>query len=344
MIRVAALTSGAEVPSTRFRVRQFIDPLRRQGVEVREFCPRISKYEAEPFWMGPKGWSWHAIQHGTRLPGLLGSQRADVTWLERELQPGRATLERWTGRPRILDIDDAIWLHPSSEEGFSSRIAANCDGLVAGNRFLADHFAALSLPTWIVPTAVDTDSWRPSERPETDEFVIGWTGLASNLPNLDPIESALAAFLNAEPRAVLQIVAEQEPEFHRIDPARVRWIRWSPDSEAEAVSAMDVGLMPLPDTDWSRGKCAFKMIQYMAAGVPVITSPIGMNAEILDAAEVGIGARDPREWTAALSELSSNPERRRRLGAQGRRLALDVYSRDRVATTLAAIFKEIAAS
>ncbi|MDX6583450.1 MAG: hypothetical protein QOI10_2634, partial [Solirubrobacterales bacterium] len=267
-----------------------------------------------------------------------------VTWLERELQPGRATLERWTGRPRILDIDDAIWLHPSSEEGFSLKIAANCDGLVVGNRFLADHFAALSVPIWIVPTAVDTDRWRPAEHPDADEFVIGWTGLASNLPNLDPIEPALAAFLEGEPRAVFQIVSEREPDFPRIDPSRVRWIRWSPDSEAEAVSAMDVGLMPVPDTDWSRGKCAFKIVQYMAAGVPVIASPIGMNAEILEAAEVGIGAREPRDWAAALSRLSADPGLRHRLGAQGRRLALDVYSRDKVASSLAAIFKQIAAS
>ncbi len=304
-------------------------------MSVREYAPRTSKYDTPAM---PKGGK--AVKIGMRIPGIVGSHLADITWLERELLAHRASIERWTRRPRVLDLDDAIWLLSPGDD-FALEIAAHCDAIVVCNSYLARHFESLDLPTWVIPTAIDVGRWRPQERGKGGEFVVGWTGLASNLPNLYALEPALSAFFESAREAVLLIISETEPRFTQLDPRRVRWIPWSQESEARSVGEMDVGLMPLPETAWSCGKCAFKLIQYMAAGVPVVATPIGMNAQILDSAKVGFAAREPHEWTEALSELHADAALRRRLGTAGRQLAEEGYSRERIAASLARVFHEL---
>jgi glycosyltransferase involved in cell wall biosynthesis len=337
-IRVAALTSGPEVPSSRFRVRQNIEALARQGIEVREFSPRVSKYDSPRIRLGP---ALKALQVARRVPGLVASRRADLTWIERELLAGRASVERWTGRPRIFDVDDAIWHTSVDGREFALQIAEQCDGVVVCNDYLADHFKSLEVPVWVVPTAVDPERWRPRAKEAREALIVGWTGLASNLPSLYAIEPALSAFLDSQPAAVLHVIAESPPRFRRLDESRVRWVRWSPESEAMAVAELDIGLMPLPDDEWSCGKCAFKMLQYMSAGIPVVASPVGMNAEILGQAEVGCGAAEQDDWTRALEDLASDQSLRERLGEAGRRLVGERYSVPVVSARLASIFREV---
>src|ERR1700737_4101203 len=136
MIRVVALTSGKNLPASRFRIRQFIAPLAERGIEVQERHLPFSKYVTSSNRGGAR------LLTGTkvlgRLPGVAASRAADVTWLERELVPGRVTLEGLTGRPRLFDVDDALWMNGRPE--FSERLAASCDGVIAGNEFLADHY------------------------------------------------------------------------------------------------------------------------------------------------------------------------------------------------------------
>src|ERR1043165_517232 len=175
MIKVTALTSGKHAPASRFRVRQFIAPLQQLGMEVREFYPPWSKYRmASVVPLGMIG----------RLPGLLAARAADITWLEREVIPGRYTLERFAGRRRIFDVDDAIWL--LSKDGFSEKIVGLCDGVIAGNDYIAEHYRrAGARKVWVVPTSIDTQRWKPaSTRSSQSNWTIGWIGSASNLPFL----------------------------------------------------------------------------------------------------------------------------------------------------------------
>ena len=156
MIKVTALTGSKHDPSSRFRIRQFIKPLQALGVEVNEHWPQISRYKIEPL-------PW--LVTAMRIPGLVASRFSDITWLGRELISGRSSFEHLAGKKRVFDVDDAIWLPYGLD--FSAEIAEQCEGVIAGNRFLAQHYESLGARVWLVPTSVDTDLWRPADGVET---------------------------------------------------------------------------------------------------------------------------------------------------------------------------------
>jgi glycosyltransferase involved in cell wall biosynthesis len=331
MIKVTALTSSRNDPSTRFRVRQFISPLREFGVEVAEHYPLISKYRTEPL---------PPLTMLTRLPGLLASRFGDITWFGRELVSGRATLETFAGKKRLFDVDDAIWLvYPNA---FSEEIALRCDGVIAGNSFLAEHYRQHGARVWVVPTSVDTEIWRPAPESERAHWTIGWTGTWSNLKYLYAVEEPLAEFLVQHQESRLLIVCDRRPQFKSIPSDRWRFIEWSPGAEVRPVQEMDVGLMPLADTEWARGKCAFKMLSYMSSGVPVVATPVGVNEEIFQKARVGLPARAPDDWYAALRSLYTDRQAARDMGLAGRSIVEADYSVKNSTRMLAQIFLEVA--
>src|SRR4028119_290829 len=178
MIKVTALTSGKHWPSSRFRIRQFIEPLSRLGVRVGEHSPYpqfFNKYAGAPIsGLGPV---WTGGKMLARLPGLIASHSSHITWFERELVPAKFTLERFAGARRLFDVDDTIWL--ANNRPFSEEIVSRCYGVIAGSRFLANHYEKQGARVWIVPTSVDTMLWRPPEKPKSAEWTIGWTGTAS---------------------------------------------------------------------------------------------------------------------------------------------------------------------
>jgi glycosyltransferase involved in cell wall biosynthesis len=275
-----------------------------------------------------------------RLPGLVASHSSHITWFERELVPAKFTLERFAGARRLFDVDDTIWL--ASDRPFSEEIASRCYGVIAGSRFLADHYKKQGARVWIVPTSVNTLLWRPPERPKSAEWTIGWTGTSSNLKYLYDIEEPLADFLMEHPGSQLLVVCDTEPLFKRIPPHRLRFERWTPEREVSLVQEMDVGLAPLADTEWARGKCALKMLMYMAVGIPVVCSPVGANKEVLEKGNAGFSAVTPDDWYEALRLLFEDQELTSRLGAIGREVVEEHYSVRKNAFELARIFQMVA--
>ena len=332
MIKVTALTSGSHSPSSRFRVRQFIRPLSRFGIQVTEHYPLVNKYHTKR--MLPLGLL-------ARLPGLLASRSSEVTWLERELVPGRRTLEGLAGTRRLLDVDDAIWLNAPS---FYESLAQVCHGVIAGNEFIADHYGKFDLRVWTIPTSLDTARWRPGPPGPGNYWIIGWTGTSSNLGYLYRIEEVLADFLGENKQTQLLVVCDRRPALKKLPSESWRFVRWSAEKEIQLIQEMDVGLMPLPDTEWARGKCALKMIMYLAVGIPAIVSPVGVSQRLLDQGDVGLAARNPNEWFNALRRLFDDREGAARLGAAGRKLVEEQFSIKANAPKLAAAIHEIAAS
>src|SRR5262249_22111372 len=158
----------------------------------------------------------------------------------------------------LIDIDDAIWLN---RPDFSERLATLCQGVIAGNELIADHYREYGAQVWTIPTAVDTNRWRPAARAAADSvWTIGWSGSSSNLKFLYDIEEPLADFLNDHPAARLLVVCNRKPLFKRLPAGQWRFLPWSPENEISQVRQMNAGLMPLTDSEWSRGKCALKMI------------------------------------------------------------------------------------
>ena len=337
MITVTALTSGRDVPTRRFRVKQFVRPLRDLGIDVSEYCLFTNKYSlsSQPALLR----IWGATKLAGRLPGLLASRFSQITWLERELYPGRFTLESMAGSKRLFDVDDAIWLE--GQPHFSEQIAARSFGVIAGNQFIADHYRQYTEHVWLVPTSVDTNLWKPVER-QTDPWTVGWIGSRSNLKFLHMIEEPLAAFLADHSDARLLVVCDEKPEFKKIMAAQWRFAQWSADREVELVQQMNVGLMPLPDTDWARGKCSFKMLLYMAVGLPVVVSPVGHNREVMHWDDVGFAATTATEWYDALSSIFKDSRLADRLGQAGRTVVETHYSVAVNAQVLATIFREVA--
>jgi glycosyltransferase involved in cell wall biosynthesis len=328
VIRVAAITSGKNDPSSRFRMRQFFAPLRKFDVAAVEYAPWISKY-------APAAAQLTGLGAVSRVVAAVASRPYDIVWLNRELVCGRETIERLMGRCRLFDVDDAIWL--SGRPGFALKIAARAHGVIAGNARIADYFRQAALRVWIVPTAVDTDAWIPAPTAR-DTFIVGWSGTHWNLPYLYAIEEALAGFLARHPDARLAVVCDRRPSFRRVPCERIDFTQWSPSTEVAAVQRMDVGLMPLPDTEWTRAKCSMKMLCYMSVGLPVVVSPVGTAAEILQRGGAGIAARDHDEWRGALEQLYFDRQRGFQMGQDGRRIAVEHYSVGVVVGQLAAIF------
>ncbi|HWH34596.1 MAG TPA: glycosyltransferase [Acidimicrobiales bacterium] len=352
MIDVAAITSGRSVPSRRFRVAQHVPALAGHGIRVRELVPRIEKYAPPPLadhaWAAPVVTSrvakaaWAVPKLATRIPGVAATWSADLTWLQREMVPGFVTLEIVTKRPWVFDVDDAVWLGRAGAPAAIARLARGADVVMAGNEYLASWCEAQGATVRIVPTAVDTDRYRATTRVPADDrpLVIGWMGTSANFRYLERIASPLSSFLRSSP-AELFVVADRRPQLPGIPPERLRWQRWSAETEVEAIQAMDIGLMPLGTDEWSEGKCALKMLQYLACEVPALVSPTGMTEAILGGGDLGPSLRTAADWLAALEELRDDDALRRRRGEQGRRVVLGRFSRTTVAAEIASVFDEV---
>ncbi len=353
MIRVAALTSGVNVPSSRFRVRQHLASLQDSGVMVREYSPIVSKYAGFPgiptniaalkYLLFPAYVFWSGLELTLRLRGVLGSWKSDLTWLERELFPGCLTWEPFLKRPYVFDVDDSIWIKSRFTRSAMIRIARDAALVLAGNHYIADWFSSYSKNIQIVPTAIDTEQFFPRQLSETESgcpFIVGWTGQSIGFPYLYSIENHLGKFLK-DYDAELWVMADQDPQFQKIPPEKIRYFRWSPRTEAKFVRKIDVGIMPLLASDECRGKCSFKMLQYMASGVPVVVSPIGMNDEILKMGKIGYAAKEGGHWYAALEHLYKDRSLGYRMGGEGRKIVENFFSRDFISLQLSKIFHEL---
>jgi glycosyltransferase involved in cell wall biosynthesis len=348
-MKVAALTSGQNTPSARFRVRQYLPKLKSQGIDVQDYCPAVSNGARLPGplrnirkrYLPPVMLAQGLLNLALRAPGVLASYGADVTWLERNFAPGLDDFAFMLKSPLVVDIDDAIWLYNPFGQSMIKRLVGRADMVFAGNRFLADWCAQYCRNVRVVPTAIDTDRFYPrAGSEERDQFVVGWTGTSGNFRFLESIESALADFLVMNRDAVFRIVADERPNLPLLPAEQVKYTQWTPATEHTALTEMDVGIMPIDDSELSRGKCSFKMLQYMAAGLPVVVSPYGMNQEILDLSAVGFGARSNSEWLAALEALKQDRALRTRLGGAGRSVVESSFSTS-IAAKIAEAFGDL---
>jgi len=330
--KVAALTGGLKAPASRFRIRQYIPRLEKHGIYVREYIPFFHENCGLPS-------PFKALSH---IPGVINSHKADMSWIGRELVQGYETFERFLKRPCVMDVDDAIWLDWPLGKYAIPHIARMMDAIVAGNSYLADWFSRYCKKVYVLPTAIDTDRFSrrsDSTAAEKKKFTIGWTGLAYNFSYLKLIERPLLCFLQSHPDAEILIIAERPWRPKEIPAERVRFIRWNEQIEVDILKEMSVGIMPLSDDEWTRGKCSFKMLQYMAVGVPVVVSPVGMNRDVLAKGQAGFAAKSAEEWYEALETLYRNKDLQIKMGNTARDVVEKHFSATKVADALAGIFK-----
>jgi glycosyltransferase involved in cell wall biosynthesis len=339
-MRVAAYTGGVMVPSARARVRQYIEPLAQMGIAVREYPLPLGNILPRQPALRPL---WMAATAAERAVALALSWKADVTWISRQLLPAFMPLHGIAKRPIILDVDDAVWLNTGGHR--ARDLARASQFVVCGNNFLADQFSQWNANVMVIPTAVNTTWYRPhpplNKDGDASPLVLGWTGTSGNYPFLYAIEEALMQVFQRFGRAKLLIIADRPPHFQLLPESRVEFETWTPDAEVTAFARMSIGLMPLAETEWCNGKCSYKMLCYMAAGLPVVVTPAGMNREVLAMGEVGLGARRELEWVEALSTLLEDAALRRHMGAAGRDVIEQHFSLQRLAQRYAVLFRSL---
>jgi glycosyltransferase involved in cell wall biosynthesis len=331
--RIIALTQGARVPSTRFRWQQYVPRLRAHGLHISEFASRVGAYapvtrQLRPFWM--------VASLAENLSRALRSRAYDLCFLQRNLTATLSTWESLLRNPLVFDVDDAIFLGPRG--GAADRIAKRANLVICGNRFLAEHFSRFS-DVAVLPTAVDAERFVPSPLGLPSLPVIGWSGSSSGLAYLKSIEPALKVVMLKRTDVRLKIVCDKPPALHSLPADRVEYEKWTPEREVAALQEFSVGIMPLEDSLWAQGKCSFKMLTYMAVGVPVVVSPVGMNSEVLRHGPCGFAARNKEEWVEALMSVIEAPSRAVELGLTGRRIINEEYSNAVIAPRLAGVLQ-----
>lgn len=331
-MRIAAFTGGFDISSRRFRIFQYIDYLAKYGIEIDEYVSKCGSWPPPEYWLRPL-WLLGAIAE--RVAPVFRSHNYNLTLFQREFVSTLFTLERFAGRPRILDVDDAVWLINKRSFNNFKALVNSCDGVICGNRYIENNVKIWNNNTIVIPTAVDTDRFKPDYCSDRAKRIIGWSGLHAGSKYLLDIEEALCCVLDRRPNVVFRVVSDAPPAFRFLNKERVEFIRWSPENEVRTIQEMDIGLMPIDDSEWSKGKCSYKMLLYMACGVPVVVSPVGMNAEVLAAGEIGFGPASQEEWTDRITALLDDEDLRSRLGRNARTVVEAEFSLKKIAPRLA---------
>ena len=330
------MTQGGDLPGLRFRILQHFDAFAAAGLRVQQFDARFGAYPPES-----------RIHRGRWLISTLTdavlrarkANQAQVCLLQRELVSTLISAEPLIRTPIVFDVDDALFA--GSRGWMTDRIARMASLTICGNAYLADHYRRFCRVE-ILPTAVDTDRFVPGNSTRS-EPIIGWSGSSSGLPYLYAIEDALLTVLRKYPDAILEVIADRAPRFRSLPAERVRFRQWSKDIEVAALQRFTVGLMPLPDNAWTRGKCSFKMLTYMAAAIPVVVSPVGMNSEILSLGPIGYAATTHDEWVDAISTLFQDRDSGARMGEFGRRIVESHFSKKLIGPRFAELIRSVSA-
>jgi glycosyltransferase involved in cell wall biosynthesis len=355
-LRVLCLTRyDAAGPSSRYRTYQYVPHLRSAGVDV-ELAPLLDGRYVANLYEGRGQRALDLLAAAMRRVWRLRRARLyDVVWIEKELFPFLPPILeyalRWSGARLVLDYDDATFhRYDQHRSGLVravlgrklDRIMASATLVVAGNDYLAGRArAAGARAVEVLPTVIDLARY-PLRRQETANarLTIGWIGSPGTQGYLRAISDALAAFCDESGARFVAVGANSRLSLPGV-PLEV--VPWTSEGEVRALERLDVGIMPLPDSPFERGKCGLKLIQYMGCALPVIASPVGANQRIVAQHETGVLASDHREWLAALRLLGASSELRARMGAAGRARAEAQYSLQAAAPRLLELLTQVTA-
>jgi len=333
---LVGLTQGRNQPSTRFRWGQYVEDLQQGGFEVTELESYFGAYAPASKLKRP---AWLAASVAENAVRTKRANRYDLRFLQRNLTSTLCTWEPLLKKPFVFDVDDAIFL--GARGASANRIAQAASLVICGNNFLANHFEKFA-PVVVLPTGVDSARFVPkTKKSAARSQYIGWSGSSSGLKYLNAIEPAIKEVLSRHPDAMLKVVSDQKPVFKLLPRERVVFEKWTAEREVEVLQEFTLGIMPLEDDLWARGKCSFKMLTYMAVGLPVVVSPVGMNKEVLEQANCGFGARVHDEWIEAITALLSNATLAEKLGDAGRQLIEARYARKVVAPQLLQLLMQL---
>jgi glycosyltransferase involved in cell wall biosynthesis len=327
--RLIAYTHARDDPAARFRIGQFIPRFERAGWSVSHRTNHPERPWQSPFSAPSARWAHQhagvAVRRLWRQWDIRAAAAFDVAFVNRDLLEGRVAYEAALLRRNarvVFDFDDAI--HLGEKEAHVAWTCTRAAWVTAGNELLAHVARRYTDRVSVVPTVVDTDTYPATGDPREDgPLRVGWLGsdlsiretLFSFLPTLAALQQAIGF--------EFVVVSKPRPNLPS-GPLRWRFVEWNPTVETRIAGLFDVGIMPLQDNPFQRGKCGCKLLQYMAAGLPTVASPVGINARLLDDGR-GFLASDRDAWGAALTRLRDGALRREQ-GAAARRFVAGEYS------------------
>ena len=340
-------------PSQRYRLEQWEPILRERGVEITYAPFEDEELHAMVYKPGLMGQKVRLVTRGfgRRLSLVRKVKDYDLIYILREAALlGPPLFERLIHQQRVpivFDFDDAVFVsYRSPSNGYLSylkfatktkticRIASH---VMAGNPYLAEYARQVNDRVTVIPTTIDTEKYRPSPKNSSGPVVIGWTGSYSTVQHLDTLRGALKK-LQARESFRLRVIGTPKYEC---PPVEVEAMPWRAETELHDLAAIDIGVMPLPDDRWSKGKCGLKALQFMALGIPTICSPVGVNTDIIQDDHNGFIAGSEDEWVEKLSRLVRSRELRQRLGQAGRATVEQKYSAITQAPRVYEIFKSV---
>ena len=351
-VRLLVLTRyGRLGASSRLRSYQYVPHLVASGVDL-HIAPMLGDDYVSGLYAGRVP-VWSVLQsYLARITSIVGATGYDVVWVEKEMLPWvPAFIEiglLHRSIPLVADFDDAAFhrydLHHSTlVRGLLGQkidqVMRRAALVLVGNEYLADRArkAGASRVEYI-PTVVDTERYSPIAPCEhTNELVVGWIGSPATVKHLRAIGAALQGTLGGLAARVVAVGANPE----QLTGLSIEARPWSERTEVDEVRSFDIGIMPLPDEPFERGKCGYKLIQYMACGKPVVASPVGVNSSIVEHGVNGFLATSPSEWQEALSTLAGDPELRERMGMAGRKQVEAHYSLGVTAPRVEALLRSV---
>ncbi|HRJ29540.1 MAG TPA: glycosyltransferase family 4 protein [Cyclobacteriaceae bacterium] len=336
--------SAGIAPSQRFRFEQYFGALKEKGFNFKYLgFIQVKKNGGLYTYRNPLTTLYIICIGLLRRTIQLGSiLQSDFVFIHRECAPIAPPLFEWiiarVYRKKIIyDFDDAIWISDKNSESLFEKIIRQRNKVETickwsykvscGNLFLATYARQFNDNVIVNPTTIDTENLHnrslfPDQK-EANRITIGWTGSHSTLKYLLEVEDVLSKLENDFPQVTFALIADRpiEMKLERYD-----FIKWSKETEAYDLSKIDIGIMPLPDEEWSKGKCGFKALQYMAMGIPCVASPIGVNTTIIDHGINGFLASTKEEWLLYLTQLITHEHMRLTFGLNGRKKVETRYS------------------
>jgi glycosyltransferase involved in cell wall biosynthesis len=328
-------------PSQRYRFEQFFTLLKNAG-HTYHLAFLINENDDAHFYN-----SGNLLRKGfiflksfiKRFKHTIEAKQYDFIFIQREaFMTGTTLFERRlkrTGKPIIFDFDDAIWKMDVSDgnkklawlknPGKTAAIIALADKVVAGNAYLKDYAIHHNLNVVIIPTTIDTTVHFPKPELREKSFVnIGWSGSNTTIKHFKDLEPVLFQLKEKYGKSIQFTVYGSEAYSNAL--LGIQGIKWTAESEVDIINSFDIGLMPLPNDEWSKGKCGLKGLSYMACEVATIMSAVGVNSEIIKSNVNGLLVSNHNEWVEGISTLIDNKEKRLEIAKAGRKTVEDRYS------------------
>lgn len=341
MFKLLALTvKPVSAPDTRYRIFQYIDLFRKKNIEVthlslyNDYFYNIHNEESKTL---IKLFSFIYYYAKRFLQMIFTASGYDAVWIGRELSPiGPPVLEKLLfklNKTVILDIDDALFIPDETTDSFIhhrlrdfnkfKKISDRFCAIVCGSRYLYDYFSELNANVHLIPTVVDTSRYASVKRIYSETVRIGWIGTPRNIHHINLISNVLHQLDAKYDFEMIIVGLNQKPDWHI---KKITCLDWHLKKELEYFACFDIGIMPLQDLEFVKGKCAFKAVQYMACAIPVVASPIGANNDLITDGVNGFLASSPKDWYDRLEKLLLDPVLRETIGKQGQETVTRRYS------------------